>query len=106
MPMSHVFDAHLFPCRMLNLSTGHVPCRYLFNPLLSLDFMSSVESKNGHVNFGALDGGGGDTRFHMSILRNAHVALSNLRNAHVTLSILRNDHVPCHYLFKAHVACH
>ena len=52
---------------------------------------------------GALDGG---SRFHMSILRNGNVALSNLRNAPVTMLILRNDHVPCHYLFKAHVACH
>ena len=53
--------------------------------------------------YGALDGG---SRFHMAILRNVHVALSNLRNGRVTLSILRNDHVPCHYLLKAHVACH
>ena len=53
---------------------------------------------------GALDGG--VSRFHMSILRNVYVALSNLRNGHVTLSNLRNGHVPCHYLFKPHVACH
>ena len=58
------------------------------------------------LSIGALDGGGGGSRFHMSILRKVNVALSNFRNAHVTLSILRNAHVPCHYLFKGHVACH
>ena len=41
--------------------------------------------------------------FHMSILRNFNVALSNLRHGHVTLSNLRNCHVPCHYLLKTHV---
>ena len=55
---------------------------------------------------GPLTRGGGGSRFHMSILRNGNVALSNLGNAPVTLSILRNGHVACHYLFNVHVACH
>ena len=45
---------------------------------------------------GPLMGGGVGSRFHMSILRNVNVALSNLRIDHVTLSILRNDNVACH----------
>ena len=70
-------------------------------PLLSMTQTFSVPLFVGVK--GALDGG---SRFHMSILRNRNVALSNLRNAPVTLSILTNVHVACHYLFNGHVACH
>ena len=48
----------------------------------------------------------GESRFHMSILRNVNVALSNLRNGHVTLSNLRNGHVPCHYDISSNPMSH
>ena len=56
----------------------------------------SIVIESGSLNIALDGGGGGGSRFHMSIGM-LNVALSNLRNAHVNLAILRNDYVPCHY---------
>ena len=49
--------------------------------------------------------------YHMSIIRNGNVALSNLRKLHVTLSILRKLHVDfkktsCRHVDFTKVPCH
>ena len=49
---------------------------------------------------GALDGGGGGSLCHVSILRISNVALSNLRNDHVAMSNLKKLPCPMSLSFK------